>query len=197
MRTNILSFITSSENRKKIVKTLLEYPNRQWSCTYLEEASKLSHATVFRTLKGLQDFGILKSTKINKKDILYELVKESPLTKEVERMLNIDSIAANSIATSFINQIKNEIHSASLFGSTISKNIKPDSDIDILIILKTEDKKTKIQDKAALLSSKYNKTISPTIMTLEELKKEKDTQFIKSIMENSEVVYGKNPFQTS
>lgn len=91
MRTDVLSFIMSSENRKKIVKTLFEYPKKQWSCSSMEELSKFPHATVYRTLSGLRDFGILKSFKINKKDIVYELVNESPLAREIKRILNNSS----------------------------------------------------------------------------------------------------------
>ena len=91
MRTNILSFVLASENRKDIVETLFEYPKRQWSCYTLEDLTKIPHATVFRTLKGLLNFGILKSIRINKKDVLYELVS-SPLSNELKKIIDIEKI---------------------------------------------------------------------------------------------------------
>jgi len=84
-----MSFVLVSESRKVIVRTIFEYPKRQWSCSALEDLTKISHSTVFRAIKGLRNFNILKSTKINKKDILYELI-ESPLSKELERIINIE-----------------------------------------------------------------------------------------------------------
>lgn len=197
MRTNIISFVLSSENRKKVVKTIFEYPKRQWSCSALEELTKIPHATVFRTLEGLKEFNILKSVKINRKDILYELVNDSPMAKELERIINIERITAKSIANSFIDEIKSkQILSAILYGSSISGNIKPDSDIDILIILNKHDKplEKEILDTAAELSSKLNKTLAVTIMDIKEINKEKNSQFIKSVKSNMEMLYGKNPF---
>lgn len=197
MRTNIISFVLSSENRKTIVKTIFEYPKRQWSCSALEELTKIPHATVFRTLKGLKEFNILKSIKINRKDILYELVSDSPITQELKRIMNIEKITAKKIANKFIDKIKSkQIHSAILYGSSISGNIKPESDIDILIVLNKHDKplEKEIFDIAAELSSKLNKTLSITIMDLKEINKEKDSQFIKSLTSNMEVLYGKKPF---
>ena len=197
MRTNIISFVLGSENRKKIVKMIFEYPKRQWSCSALEELTKIPHATVFRTLKGLKDFNILKSVKINRKDIVYELVTDSPLTQELKRIINIEKITAKKIANRFIDRIKSkQIHAAILYGSSITGNIKPESDIDILIVLNKHDKllERKILDIAAELSSKLNKTLSVTIMDLKEINKEKDSQFIKSVKLNMEILYGKKPF---
>lgn len=197
MRTDIMSFVLSSANRKKVVKTIFEYPKRQWSCSTLEELTRISHATVFRTLAGLREFGILKSVKINRKDVIYELVSDSPMAKELKRMVNIEKTTAKSIANNFVNKIKSkQILSAVLYGSSVKGDLKPESDIDILIILGKHDKslEKEIFDVSAGLSSKLNKTISVTIMDLSEIKKEKNSQFIKSIKSDMEILYGKKPF---
>ncbi|MDP2908583.1 MAG: nucleotidyltransferase domain-containing protein [Nanoarchaeota archaeon] len=192
-----MSFVLSSANRKKVVKTIFEYPKRQWSCSTLEELTRISHATVFRTLAGLREFGILKSVKINRKDVIYELVSDSPMAKELKRMVNIEKTTAKSIANNFVNKIKSkQILSAVLYGSSVKGDLKPESDIDILIILGKHDKslEKEIFDVSAGLSSKLNKTISVTIMDLSEIKKEKNSQFIKSIKSDMEILYGKKPF---
>src|SRR3989338_255212 len=196
MRTDVLSFALGSENRKKAVRTLFEYPKRQWSCSALEDLAKMPHATAYRTLSGLKGFGILKSTKINKKDILYELVS-SPLTEELERALNIGKITSSKIAKNFANRIKSKgIQSIILYGSSVKGALKPESDIDILVVLKEKDKilERKILNAAAEMSSKANRTISAVIMDIKEMRKEKNSAFIKSIMENMVLLYGKEPF---
>lgn len=187
-----MSFVLSSENRKRIVKTIFEYPKRQWSCSALEELTKISHATVFRTLNGLRYFGILKSIKINRKDIIYELV-DSPLTKELNNIINIGKITQKKIVNNFINKIKKDIYSAVLYGSSVKGKIKPESDIDILIVLYKHNNilEKKILDIAAELSSKLNRTISTVIMDIKEINKEKKKQFIKSVKANMEIIYGK------
>ncbi len=83
-----------------------------------------------------------------------------------------------------------------MYGSTIKGNLKPESDIDILIILKKHDKtlENRILNKAAQVSSKLNKTISITTLDEKELKREKNTQFIRSVKSNMEIIYGKNSF---
>lgn len=197
MRTDILSFVLGSENRKRIVRTIFEYPKRQWSCSALEELTGISHATVFRTLKGLRHFGILKGIKINRKDMLYELVRNSPISGELKRIINIEKITTRKIVKNFINKIKSmQLCSAVLYGSAVRGDLKPESDIDILIVLNKHNKilEKKISDIAAEFSSKLNRTISATIMDIQEINKEKNSQFIKSIKADMEILYGKKPF---
>lgn len=197
MRTDAISYVLSSENRKKIVRAIFGFPRRQWSCSGLEELTKISHATVFRTLKALRDFGVLKSIRINKKDIIYELVEDYPLTKELMRLINIEKITVKNIAKNFIDEIKSKkIYSVILYGSGITGKMRADSDIDILVVLGKTDRllERKILDRAGELSSRLNRTISVVVMDLEEIKKEKNTPFIISIRENMEVLYGKKPF---
>ena len=192
MRTDILSFVMASKNRKEIASALFEYPKRQWSCTAMEDITKLPHATVFRALKGLAYFGILKQVKINKKDIIYELAS-SVLAAELKRAINIDKIAARGIAMEFVSKIKRQVESAVLYGSSAKGSLKPESDIDILVVADKAHSKD-ILNAAADISMKSNRTISPVIIDKKELNNEKKSQFIMSIKENMEVLYGKSPF---
>lgn len=196
MRTDVISFILGSEKRKKIVKTLFEYPKREWSCSSMEDVTGTSHASVFRTLQGLKEFGVLKSVKINKKDILYELV-DSPIVKEIKRVMDIEKIAVRKIVKKFLNRIKSkEIYSVVLYGSSIKGGLKAESDIDVLVILNKQNRilERKILDVAGTLSSKVNKTIAVVVMSKQELRKERGSEFIKSVKKDNEVVYGKKPF---
>jgi len=193
MRTDIISFI-APENRKLIIRTILKYPNRQFTSSLIEDLTKISHPTVFRTLKGLKEFNILKTIKLDKKTIIYELAKDSILTKEIKRTLNIQQTEIKEIAKQLTNKIKSkETHSIILYGSS-KKQINKDSDIDILIILKKPNKllEQEIQNTLSILSSKFNKTIHSIFLTLKETKKQ--TIFIKTVKSDMEILYGENPF---
>ncbi|MBS3140721.1 nucleotidyltransferase domain-containing protein [Candidatus Woesearchaeota archaeon] len=195
MRTDLISFILSSEKRKKIVREILEYPKRQWSCSFLEEKTKLPHATVYRTLEGLKELKLLKTFKLNKKDVVYEVIENNSMLKEIMNLLNFEQNNAKKIAKEFANEIKkyNPI-SIILYGSSVTGEIRSKSDIDILVIVKehNKDEEKKIYDAATELSLRMNKTISGMILSLKEIKKEDN--FIKSVKENKEVLYGKDPF---
>src|SRR3989338_900777 len=176
MRTNILAYILGTEQRKKVATALLNYPRRQWSCSSLEEVTKSPHATVFRTIKELQRFGILKPSKINKRDVVYELVRHSLLVKEMERALRLEQHSAKAIAVEFSRKLASpDISAIILYGSTVKNTLKPESDIDVLIIVKKPliELERAIYDRATAISLKYNKTISPLVMDEKEVQREK------------------------
>ena len=65
-----------------------------------------------------------------------------------------------------------------------------------MVVLNEKNKilEGKILDIAAEMSSKANKTISAVVMNMEEVRREKGSAFIKSIIEDMELLYGKEPF---
>ncbi|MDP3639728.1 MAG: nucleotidyltransferase domain-containing protein [Nanoarchaeota archaeon] len=177
-----------------MVKTLLQQPRRLWSCSHLEELTKLPHATVFRTLQGLWEFGVLRSTRINKRDLVYEVVEESPLLQKVEEALDIDYRIAKAIALQLLDTLqKKEIFALLLYGSSLTGKMTPHSDIDVLVVLEKRHPSSEkhIFDSAAKLSIKINKTISVTILSKKEIDREREKAFLQSIKSCHEVLYGK------
>lgn len=196
MRTDLLGYILGSEKRKKIVKTLLDYPRRQWTCSSLEELTKLSHATVFRVMVNLRDWGILKQYKLSRKMVVYELVR-SPLLEEVGKIWEAEKKALVKMAKELVSKIKGpEIISVVLFGSVAENKFKKDSDIDVFVLIKKENKKIKerLFGEAGKISAKYNRTVSPAVMEKKELKKlvRKKDKFALNIL-RGELLYGKSP----
>src|SRR3989344_25910 len=178
MKYDIISFVWGSDNRKEIIKVIVEYPSRQWSCSALEELTEISHATVFRTILGLKEFGILKSLKVNKKDILYELSK-SPFVEEVRKILDINKLTSQKIAKDFSKKIRfNGVNGIILYGSSVKGEIKAGSDVDILVIVHKHNKglERELFNIAAEYSSKINRTISLVMMDKKEIKKEKSSR---------------------
>ncbi len=196
MRTNPVSFVLNSKNRRRIVLDLLAGKKRQWSCAFLEQETKIAHATVFRTLQELTQWGILRSIKINRRDVIYELAPHSPWVSELERAINLETDTARKIGLRVVDRTKEKIQAALLYGSSIKGQIKPDSDVDILVIIShhNKEKEQEINDVAAKVSLDLNRTVSLVIMDKLEIRKEINNSFLQSVRNNHEVLYGKTPF---
>lgn len=128
--------ILSNENKRKVVKTLLDYPNRRWTISELEITSKAPHATTWRTVKELERMKILTISPVGKRVKIIELVQGSPLIEHIKQILRIETLPHKEIANKFASEIKkfSQIYSCILFGSVVRGTAKPESDIDILII---------------------------------------------------------------
>ena len=196
MRTNLLGYVLGSENRRKIVQTLLDYPQRQWTCSSLEEAAKFSHATVFSVIVELREYGLLRQFRLSRKMVVFELVP-SPLLNQVKIVLGAEKQAWIEIAKELVKKIKpKKPEMVVLYGSVAENKIKQGSDLDLFILLRKPNKVLEefIFNEAGKLSLKYNHTLSPLIMNKEEFKKlaKKEDKFISNVM-RGEVLYGKNP----
>ncbi|MBI4139853.1 nucleotidyltransferase domain-containing protein [Candidatus Woesearchaeota archaeon] len=192
-------FLSGTGNWKLVFEAIASSPTRHWSCSSVEEVTGLSHATVFRALQKCKELGIVKTSRINKRDIIYDFVS-SPLTTEVEHLLTLHSRIARSVAKKFVAGLKrkkySDIQSVLLYGSTVKKKRNYDSDIDLLIIIKKRNSREekKIQDLAAEYSYKANITLSVVILSQKEFKKERNMLFLQDIQKKYEVLYGTNPF---
>lgn len=196
MAHHLLS-IVDSEKKRRVVGILLQFPKRPWSCSSVEELTGLPHATAFRIVKDLSDYGILKSVKVNRKDILYELVRESPFTKQLEGLLLAEQKAIREMA-GFLKKkiVSGNVNCILLFGSSVKGTYKPRSDIDILVVVrqKSAGEIRRIQDKAAEVSVLFNKTLSVQVIGADDLRMAQKDPFLSSVKEHHEVIYGKEPF---
>lgn len=196
MRTNLLGYVLGSEKRKQLIKTLLDYPKRQWTCSSLEDTTKLSHATVFRIITELNNFGLLRQYRLSRKMVVFELV-QSPILKQVKIIMGAEKEGFREIAQEFVNQIRQEnLVGIILYGSVAENRIKSGSDIDLLVIVSKNNSKIQkfITDQAAMLSLKYNQTLSPIIIAKKEflkLQKMRDKFILNALA--GEKLYGKAP----
>ncbi len=196
MRTNLLGYVLGSENRKKVAHTLLEFPQRQWTCSSLEEAAKLSHATAFRIMGELRGYGLLRQFRLSRKMVVFELVP-SPLLNQVKIVLGAEKQAWVEIAQEFVKEVKaKKPEMIVLYGSVAENKIKQGSDLDLFILLRKPTKVLEefIFDEAGKISLKYNHPLSPLIMGKEEFKRLARTEdkFISNVMKGK-ILYGKSP----
>ena len=192
-----MPYLYTSDNRKQIFQTLTDYPDRTWSCPSVEEATKLPHATTFRTLKELVGLGVLKTSRLSRKTLIFELAK-GPLVQTTKNMLQAENEALITMAKEFAGEIASKkVISCVVYGSVAEGRATAQSDIDVLVLVKQKDKTAEREmfDAAARLSTDFNKTISPLIMTEKEFKSalSKNEPLALNIIEKNVVIYGKKP----
>lgn len=167
----MLEKLFTSKNRIKILCFLFF----QKQDTYLREISKelkVSSSAVKRELDNLILIGLIKKNKnkieLNKKsDILNDLknifIKTDYLSYPIKKAVN-----------------KNQkIKFALIFGSFARNECEIESDIDLLVI--GEIKLSEVIKLLKPIEDKIGKEINPVVWTIENLKKQKNSGFIKDI----------------
>ena len=117
---------------------------------------------------------LLHLDEVNKKESFYRENREIKLVLE-----------------DFLEKIRKDIILAAVFGSYAKGTAAEESDIDVLIVAKKKPETSKILRE---IHAKYGKEIAPVLMTLKELKKQKDKPIIKEIIKYHYVLYGFEEF---
>jgi len=168
-------YFPKSEQEIKIIKTLIEYPKREWVIKELSEESGVSKATVWRKLKRLEDKGFLEKEK--KGRTIVTKVKNPKLLQNIIKGTQPHIEVMKHAAKQFAEKAKKleKIKKIILYGSVARETASPESDIDILILISGKDEEIIEEVKliANKISSQESFKITPTIITESKFKKMK------------------------
>ena len=179
--------ILNSKTKRKIAEFLLTH---EASMSEREIASilKVSHMSVNRTMKELSginfvDFitaGKAHLWKVNRKSYAFRVI--SGFFKGISRINDPLADLKNVLLS---NLPKSQVKRVVLFGSVAEGAEKPNSDIDIFLLVKENKYREKLEsvlDKLSnVCSEAYGNRLSPYILTEQEMKKKKSLRLISEI----------------
>lgn len=172
MRTELLATILGSEGRKKVLKALLDHPDKVWTVPELEKVTGVPHATVWRTVCQLEEARVVRSGLLGRKTKVYRLVADSPYLPALKSSLGVEIVPLREVAEKFAHRISQHrgVKTCILYGSVARGAASPDSDVDVLVLVDrpTKGLKARITREAADLSHSTGCSIVPTVMSAEE-----------------------------
>ncbi len=152
----------------------------------------ISKSRASECLRELEKSGLLKSRTIGR-SIVYEL-SPTKLAGVIVRALNQDEKLLKEIE----NRLKKELAklnpvSIARFGSSVTA-LKPESDIDIIVLLKKNTSKDEIYSISAELSEEFGIHISILAMNVEEFREKAKAgeEFALKVAATHTLIYGKN-----
>ncbi|NQT80897.1 MAG: nucleotidyltransferase domain-containing protein [Candidatus Aminicenantes bacterium] len=188
MKFHILPFdILNSKTKVKIIKFLISH-EAFMSEREIASILNVSHMSINRTARELADMNFINSVKVgkanlwrvNRKSYAYEVL--SKITKSItsvqEPLENLKKTVLRMLPKTYIKKVV-------LFGSITKRLERPNSDIDIFILLKDEQDKEKIELSIEKLSNtcleKYGNSLAPYVLSEKELKQKKNLKIISEI----------------
>jgi len=183
---SLLDFL-SSKIQIKIVKFLLSH-EAAMSEREIASILKISHMSINRTMQRLVDINFVNFVtigkahlwKVNRKSyafkVLSTLINDMPRTKDP--LKDLKKVILKNLPRSLIKKVV-------LFGSVAKGKEKPNSDIDVFILVETPQNKKEIENSIEKLSSmcldRYGNRLSPYILTQEEIRQKKHLKIISEI----------------
>ncbi len=188
--------VLKSEMKLKMVKFLL---NHEASMSEREIASvlKISHMSVNRTMQELAAMNFVQYSRVGKAH-LWRVNRNSYAHGSLKQLVEALKIVSDPVA-----ELKKIILSCLpvslvkkiiLFGSIAQNKGKPNSDIDLFILVKNANDQKKIEESIEQLSTQclevFGNRLSPYILTEGQLKQKKNLKIIVEINQGI-VIYPK------
>jgi len=189
-------YLSKSENELKVIKALMEFPDRNWSLRDLSDESGVPKTTVWRAINRLEEKNFVYTSEVGKSKMVK--VKNRGVLKKILKLSRAEIDELEEVAKRFVEEIK-EIEGFKrcvLFGSVARGTADLNSDIDILILLREEDAKMEeeMSQIAERISSKESVRIMPDIMEEErfELMEKHEESFAENIEKEGIKLYEDN-----
>ncbi len=195
-KTNPLDLV-KSETKSRILKFLLTH-KATMSEREIASILNVSHMTINRIMRELADINLVNYISAGKAH-LWQVNRKSYMFKTISRLLdNISNITEpiKALEKTILKNIpKKIIKNIILFGSISTGKERPDSDIDIFILVKNTADKKKVESHIDNLSSlcldMFGNRLSPYILTEKELTQKKNSNIIDEVKKGIQIYPGK------
>ncbi|MEI7999181.1 MAG: nucleotidyltransferase domain-containing protein [Candidatus Omnitrophota bacterium] len=182
-----LSDLFKSEVKLKVIKFLLDH-EALMSEREIASILKISHMSVNRTLRDLNEFNLVGYStvgkshlwKVNRQSYAYTMLKE--LMKQVKSIEDPLQTLKQTITKRLLLK---SVQRMVLFGSIAQKTERADSDIDLFILIKNNQEKARLEaalDKLSLeCLERFGNRLSPYLLTDKELHQKKGLEIIAAV----------------
>ncbi len=155
---NTLEEILSSKVKIAVMKLMCLNPERKYSGREMARLLNISASRVCEVLELFRKNAVVNRERVGRAS-QWELNKESILVNEVSDLINLERKIYRELKSRIYETLIREksVMKVILYGSVARKKEKPESDIDIFILVKTK----KDKELAAELVGKLNKYLLP------------------------------------
>ncbi|MDH2908055.1 MAG: nucleotidyltransferase domain-containing protein [Candidatus Nitrosotalea sp.] len=175
-----------------ILRSLVKYKGRTFTVRGLGKDSGVSNVESSRTIKQLEQFGIVKIQPVGRAYQLFLNDQSYVLDKIVKPILMAEEMTVSTLTTILAKHLATKkIISAVIFGSVAKREEKEDSDIDLLVISDDFDHAAEVVANANEdIALVFHTRISPIIFAKKEFLSKKKNDLIRSILSNHILVTG-------
>ncbi|MFO7991234.1 MAG: nucleotidyltransferase domain-containing protein [Thermoplasmata archaeon] len=184
-------YLPKSENELKVIRALMEYPDRNWSLREISDESGVPKTTVWRAVNRLEEKNFLYTSKVGKSTMVN--VKNRDVLRRILKFSRAEIDEMEEVAGRFVEEIKGieGVSKCILFGSVARGTADLNSDIDILVLLRDEGVEDEILQIAERVSSEESVRITPDILKEDkfELMEKHNDSFAENIEKEGITLY--------
>lgn len=190
---NVLEDLLSSKTKILLLKTLFRYSDKKFSGRELGRLAGCSASRTSEVLNLFHSYGFINKIHVGNTTV-WTLNNENILCKELSYLFQIEKKLLQNLKSKIHNAFRSQkaVLKVLLFGSLIRGDEKPNSDIDLFILVQKEkDKKTAEEVTQKLNISQlplYGNVISSIIYSNDEWRQKRTSELFNKIHQENEVI---------
>jgi len=192
-----LDDIFQNKNNVRVLRQLVMFPSRPFTGRGLANELEMNHATCIRALNSLADMGVISRRTIGRSSV-YEIPNDSVLLKDfLKPLFEEEAGLLNDLVDVLTKGFKQSVLSVILFGSVARGEDTPQSDVDILLVLKAGADRKKVgeilEENEREVYQRYRVGINTLIYTSKEFERMKKNRhpLIEEILAEGVLLVGK------
>jgi predicted nucleotidyltransferase len=190
---NALEEILASKVKIAVMKLMCLNPEKRYTGREMARLLKISASRVSEVLELFRKNAVVKRERVGKA-LQWGLNKESALVNEVSSLINLEGKIYRELKSRIYETLIKEksIIKVVLYGSVARKKEKPESNIDVFILVRTKKDKELAADLVGKLNKyllpRYGNVISEVIYSEREWKDMGRTKIFKKIESEGEII---------
>ncbi|MBL7170316.1 MAG: hypothetical protein ISS48_04810 [Candidatus Aenigmarchaeota archaeon] len=199
----IIEGITKSE--RKVLKTIFSNPFKYYSLTHLQKECGVSYMSIFRSVRNLENLGLIKKVLISGNKFRTLNFKDERLLKllemsEVGKRLELKKKNAKTwpilaeLTEKLIDSFRHNLLMVILVNSTAKKGLMSRSNANVLVVVPDSKDNAEATISEALPYFKRKNVVATVILLEEFMVGVKEIDLFKKILENMTILYGEHIF---
>jgi len=188
-----LEQVIGSKSSIRLLRILIMYKHKTFTLRGLAEQAEVSPQEASDTLRELAKLNVISLQPVGRAFSIRLNEKSYLLKKIVEPAIKAEEETLNQLIQVLKKHLGGKVLSAVIFGSVARREEKMTSDIDLFLVATNKERAMDVvaeamRDTEAVFGSRLN----PVVMTDVEFKSKKQSDLVKTIMQESVHVCGKN-----
>ncbi len=182
---NALEPLLGSPSKIRLLRALLASGGRGWTGRALAGRARVSPAQAARDLRELGEIGIVDRTVIGR-SYLWRLNAQHVLADALGALFGSEERLRDELLRELAKELRSApVESARLFGSFARAEERPDSDVDLYLVLRSAKDREKVERSLARIRdriwSRFGNPVTALVYTREEARHPKNPDLMISI----------------
>lgn len=192
---NVMEEVAGSQEKIRVLRLLLRYPTKRFSGRETARLAEVSAPGAWRILKLFESHGLLERVRVGRSDA-WQLRRSNIIAGRLGSFFGrhtIEAEAMDAVKKAILKHAGAGVEKIVLFGSVARGDERPDSDIDVFVVVKNEKDKARAElgllDAALELYDTVGNRLSTVVYTRKEAERKRDSGLLKNIEKEGRIIY--------